>query len=97
MPSRPLFKAYTHTDPYLVVPTSEIQGTAPPDAQPKPRSANSSDELVSDDNRQSLKRSQQRIIMSHEQAILEGSRKAQGRHHLVAFCTKLSLSNVFRP
>ena len=35
MPSRALFKAYTHVEPFLEIPAGEQQGAAPPDAPPK--------------------------------------------------------------
>ena len=45
MPSRPLFKAYTHVDPFLQIP-NEQQGTAPPQAAEKPSDPYSSSELA---------------------------------------------------
>ena len=45
MPSRPLFKAYTHIDPFLHIP-DEQQGTAPRQAAAKPSDPNSSAELA---------------------------------------------------
>jgi hypothetical protein len=35
-PSRQLFRAYTHTAPYLTIPVAETQGVAPADAPPRP-------------------------------------------------------------
>jgi hypothetical protein len=46
MPSRALFKAYTHVEPFLEIPAEEQQGVAPPDAPPKPVDPNASAELA---------------------------------------------------
>lgn len=46
MPSRPLFKAYTHVAPFLDIPADEMQGSAPPLAPPKPVDSNASNALA---------------------------------------------------
>jgi hypothetical protein len=45
MPSRPLFKAYTHVDPFVPIP-AEMQGKAPAPAKPKALNTNTSDVLA---------------------------------------------------
>ena len=47
MPSRALFRAYTHVDPFLAIAPSEQQGAAPPDAPPKPRDPQASTYVAS--------------------------------------------------
>ena len=45
MPSRSFFRAYTHTDAYLPLPTAEQQGAVPPLAAARPPPANFTTEV----------------------------------------------------